>query len=326
MQRETDGLEIVIEPRFHEQFLITKPTVEYECLLSHVPEVQPAQDQLTSVGPDSMRQAASLSATLLSTTPCSLPCMLHDNIPPGAAQQSTEACPPCQLAGNITTPCEHLSGCHLHHEQPHMPHLDPQLRVQVFVGHPRRLRSLVEALCPVMAKVFALKHQSLPPWRTAAAMLSKWRLSDTPTATFASSLLGLLGQPTLRVRLLPDQLCSRQAVAALQAVGAGCGVSGCPVHCRCVADLLYVQGAWPAARPPPSSTLYTATSGCTASVGHQHKLQPNNQGGWTTSLQCLLGPCPCACQSGALAGGPTRATALSVITLAMLKPLTTGRG
>ena len=67
------------------------------------------------------------------------------------------------------------------------------------MGHPRRLRSLVEALCPVMAKVFAAKRQSLPPWRTAAAMLSKWRLSDAPAASFASSLLGLLQQPTLRV-------------------------------------------------------------------------------------------------------------------------------
>ena len=38
--------------------------------------------------------------------------------------------------------------------------LDLDAIPEVFVGHPERLRTLVEALCPIVAKTFAAKKQA----------------------------------------------------------------------------------------------------------------------------------------------------------------------
>lgn len=50
---------------------------------------------------------------------------------------------------------------------------------EVFVGSPRRLQSLVEALAPCMAQAFAAHSTPLPPWRKKLSMLTKWNLKGS---------------------------------------------------------------------------------------------------------------------------------------------------
>ena len=47
---------------------------------------------------------------------------------------------------------------------------------EVFVGSPRRLYNLVDALAPCVAEAFAANSTPLPPWRRKLSMLTKWNL------------------------------------------------------------------------------------------------------------------------------------------------------
>ncbi|GLC45619.1 hypothetical protein PLESTM_001757100 [Pleodorina starrii] len=61
-----------------------------------------------------------------------------------------------------------------------IPHPSPEYEYvlsrtpDVFVGGSCRLAPLVQLLCALMADSFQRQDQPLPPWRTEAAMLSKW--------------------------------------------------------------------------------------------------------------------------------------------------------
>ncbi|KAK9806578.1 hypothetical protein WJX73_004332 [Symbiochloris irregularis] len=50
---------------------------------------------------------------------------------------------------------------------------------EVFVGSPRRLYNLVDALAPCVAEAFAANSTPLPPWRRKLSMLTKWNLKST---------------------------------------------------------------------------------------------------------------------------------------------------
>lgn len=55
----------------------------------------------------------------------------------------------------------------------------------IFVGTPRRLHALVDALAPCVAEAFAAQSTPLPPWRKKLSMLTKWNLKGLAHGTRA---------------------------------------------------------------------------------------------------------------------------------------------
>ena len=110
----------------------------------------------------------------------------------------------------------------------------------VFVGTPQRLTALVAWMAARLRSAFTAADMSVPPWRSARAVLAMWRL-DTPAAAAAAAAAEDEVETLLTMGLLAPRAPALASVAMqLQRNGAPF-----PVHVSsCTPPAVVATGRW----------------------------------------------------------------------------------